>query len=120
MKKLGILILSMVAFATSAAENVELDLKLYLNNELVKSQVVKTETGKMQTITADKVIKFDVTPTLNEDIVTLTSVMYKFENGTYNKFQEPKLMIRLNEPATIEVGTENVQVYKIVVTAKKI
>ncbi|NMP30032.1 hypothetical protein HII17_00535 [Thalassotalea sp. M1531] len=120
MKKLGILVLSLAAFATSVAETLELDLNLFLNNQLVKSQVVKTEDGKMHTVTADEVIKFDVTPTLNDDIVTLTSVMHKYENGAYNKFQEPKLMVKLDEPATIEVGTEGVAVYKIQITAKKI
>ena len=120
MKKLGMLVLSIVAFATSAAENIELDFNIYLNNELVKSQVFQVKNGEMETITADKIIKFDVTPTLKDNIVTLKSVMHKFENGSYNKFQEPTLMVKLNEPATIEVGTENVQLYKIEITAKKI
>ncbi|WP_448549089.1 hypothetical protein [Thalassotalea fusca] len=120
MKKLGMLILSLTAFASSAAENLELNLNLYLNNQLVKSQVVKAQEGKMYTVKADKIIKFDVTPTLKDNIVTLTSVMHKYENGTYNKYQEPKLMVKLNEAGTIEVGAENVEVYKIQITAKKI
>ncbi|WP_440873656.1 hypothetical protein [Thalassotalea sp. PLHSN55] len=119
MKKLGMIILSLAAFTASAAENLELDLNLYLNNELVKSQVIQAETGKMHSVTADKVIKLDITPTLKDNIVTLTSVMHKFENGIFSKFQEPMLMVKLNEPASIEMGTENVQIYKIEVTAKK-
>jgi hypothetical protein len=52
--------ISMVTFVTSAVDNIELDLNLYLNNELVTFQVVQTESEKMQTITADKIIKFDM------------------------------------------------------------
>ncbi|KZY44553.1 hypothetical protein A3733_15385 [Pseudoalteromonas shioyasakiensis] len=120
MKKLGMVLLSLVAFGASAAENLQLDLNLYLNNQLVKTHVAKTEEDKTETITADDILKFDVTPTLNEQTVTLTSALYKFENGSYNKFQEPKLMVNLNEPATIEVGTEGVEVYRIEITASKI
>jgi hypothetical protein len=52
--------ISMVTFVTSAVDNIELDLNLYLNNELVTFQVVQTESEKMQAITADKIIKFDM------------------------------------------------------------
>lgn len=44
----------MVTFVTSAVDNIELDLNLYLNNELVTFQVVQTESEKMQAITADR------------------------------------------------------------------
>lgn len=120
MKKLGMVLLSLAAFGASAAENLQLDLNLYLNNQLVKTHAVKTEEDKIQTVTADGILKFDVTPSLHNQIVTLTSTLYKFENGSYNKFQEPKLMVNLNEPATIEVGTEGVEVYRIEITASKI
>jgi len=120
MKKLGMVLLSLAAFGASAAESLQLDLNLYLNNQLVKTHVVKTEEDKTETVTADDILKFDVTPTLNDQTVTLTSALYKFENGSYNKFHEPKLMVNLNEPATIEVGTEGVEVYRIEITASKI
>ncbi|MDI4654063.1 MULTISPECIES: hypothetical protein [Pseudoalteromonas] len=92
MKKLGMVLLSLAAFGASAAESLQLDLNLYLNNQLVKTHVVKTEEDKTQTVTADDILKF----------------------------QEPKLMVNLNEPATIEVGTEGVEVYRIEITASKI
>ncbi len=120
MKKLGMVLLSLAAFGASAAENLQLDLNLYSNNQLVKTHAVKTEEDKIQTVTADGILKFDVTPSLHNQIVTLTSTLYKFENGSYNKFQEPKLMVNLDKPAAIEVGTEGVEVYRIEITASKI
>lgn len=120
MKKLGILLLSMAAFSASAVEKLALDLNLYLNNKLVKSQVIQAETDKVHTVVAEKILKFSVTPTLNGDVVTLTSTMYKFEDGLYTKFQEPRLETKLNLKATIEVGAENIQLYKVEVVAKKI
>ena len=85
-----------LCLVNAAAENLQLDLNLYLNNQLVKTHAVKTEEDKIQTVTADGILKFDVTPSLNNQIVTLTSTLYKFENGSYNKFQEPKLMVNLD------------------------
>ena len=46
MNKLGMVLLSLVAFGASAAESLQLDLNLYLNNQLVKTHVVKTEEEK--------------------------------------------------------------------------
>jgi len=46
MKKLGMVLLSLAAFGASAAESLQLDLNLYLNNQLVKTHVVKTEEEK--------------------------------------------------------------------------
>jgi len=46
MKKLGMILLSLAAFGASAAESLQLDLNLYLNNQLVKTHVVKTEEEK--------------------------------------------------------------------------
>jgi len=120
MKLLGAVILTITAFSVSAAEKLEMDINLYLNNKLIESKVLQTATEQMQTVTADKFFKFKVTPTLNTDIITLTSTLHTYISGEYELFQEPKLLVKLNEMATIEIGRQNDKVYKVEITTRKI
>lgn len=117
MKLITLIVLACFSLAVTATNKLQINLNIYLNGELVTTELLQAESGQKQTVTVDKVIKFDVTPTLNDDLVTLTSVLHKYENGRYHKFQEPKLITKLGQTASIEVGTENMQDYKIEVTA---
>ena len=120
MKLFALTFLLCCSFTVSAADKLQVNLNLYFNGDLVTTQSLQSENGKRQTVTVEKVIKFDVTPTLNDELVTLASVLHKFENGEYRKFQEPKLITKLDHTAVIEVGTESTQVYKIEVTTSKL
>lgn len=120
MKKLVAIVLSLFSLSSFAEQALKLDLNLYINGELIKSDVIQTVSGMNQSITAEEVLKFDVTTTLNNGLVSLTSKMYKFEDGKYVKFQEPILNFELNEPATIEVGQQGIKVYKITIVANEI
>jgi hypothetical protein len=114
-------ILSLVAtFSVFANEPLELNVNLYLNNKLVAADVVQGKSGQLQSITAKDVLMFDVTPTLNNEVVTLTSSLHKFEDGSFSKFAEPALNVALDKQAVIEIDTDGKNIYKVEVTAKKI
>lgn len=120
MKKLALLFLSLAAFSASAADKLKLDVNLYLNNQLVKSQTLTTQSDQLQTVTAEQKLQFTVTPTLAGDTVALNSSIAKFENGSYSTIANPELTVGLGKPATLEIGTEGVEMYKVLVTASKI
>lgn len=120
MKTLGLSMLVAASFASSAAEQLELNLSLYLNNQLLKTQIINSPIGQQQTIIAKDTIKFEVTPSLQDNIVTINSALYRYESGTFTKFQEPSLMMPLNQSASIEIGTQPAAVYKIKISANEL
>lgn len=120
MKKVLCVLSLVTAFSAFAAEPLQLNVSVYLNNELVVTDVIETESGQLQSFTAKDLLRFDVTPTLNDDIVTLTSSMHKYQEGAFNKFAEPVLRVMLDKQAVIEMGTEGKNIYKVEVTTKKI
>ncbi|MBU2114545.1 MAG: hypothetical protein KKE94_12350 [Gammaproteobacteria bacterium] len=120
MKKVLSVLSLVAAFSAFANEPLELNVSVYLNNELVAADVMQGKSGQLQSITAKDVLMFDVTPTLNDEVVTLTSSLHKFEDGSFSKFAEPVLRVALDKQAVIEIGTEGKNIYKVEVTAKKI
>ncbi|KKO46103.1 hypothetical protein WG68_07025 [Arsukibacterium ikkense] len=120
MKKILSVLSLVAAFSAFANEPLELTVNVYLNNELVVADVVQAESGQLQSITAKDVLMFNVTPTLNDDVVTLTSSMHKYKDGSFSKFAEPVLRVALDKQAVIEIGTEGKNIYKVEVTTKKI
>ena len=120
MKKVLSVLSLVAAFSAFANEPLELNVSVYLNNELVAADVMQGKSGQLQSITAKDVLMFDVTPTLNDDVVTLTSSLHKFEDGSFSKFAEPVLRVALEKQAVIEIGTDGKNIYKVEVTAKKI
>ncbi len=114
-------ILSFVAtFSVFANEPLQLNVNLYLNNELVAADVMQGTSGQSQTIVAKDVLMFDVTPTVNNEVVTLTSSLHKFEDGSISKFAEPVLRVAFDKQAVIEIDTEGKNIYKVEITAKKL
>lgn len=81
---------------------------------------MQTKSGQLESITAKDVLMFDVTPTLNDDVVTLTSYLHEYQEGTFSQFAEPVLRVTLEKQAVIEIGTEGKNIYKVEITAKKI
>lgn len=47
---------------------------MYLNNELIKSELVESQSGRQHVLTADKLLKFDVTPLASESTVKLLRI----------------------------------------------
>ena len=119
MKKLGIALLSAVSFLVNA-ESLEVDVKLYFNNELVKSEVIKAETGIQSIVTADKLLEISLTPKIDSGKVTFAGELHRFEGGVFNKYKKSNVSAQLNETAYIVVGREPEELYQIELVAKKI
>lgn len=120
MKELLCVLSLVTTFSTFANQPLELNVSVYLNNELVAADVMQTKSGQLESITAKDVLMFDVTPTLNDDVVTLTSSLHEYQEGTFSQFAEPVLRVALEKQAVIEIGTEGKNIYKVEITAKKI
>ncbi len=120
MKAIVLIASLLAAFTASASDKLELSIRMYLNNELIKSELVESQSGRQHVLTADKLLKFDVTPLASESTVKLSSVMYTFNEGAFQQLEEPELEVAFNKPAVIEVGTEGGEIFKIEVVAKKI
>ncbi|AZQ84408.1 hypothetical protein EKO29_10480 [Colwellia sp. Arc7-635] len=119
MKKLGIALLSVASFFVNA-ESLEVDVKFYFNNKLVKSEVIRTETGLQSTITANELLEIKITPEIDSSKVSFSAKLNRFENGVFNKYKIANVSTTLNETAYIVVGREPEEMYKIELVAKKI
>jgi len=126
MKLLGTVILTFAAFSVTADQQLELDVHFYLNDQLIESKLVQTESDKSLSIVARNEITFNVTPTLKNDSVNLGFTLQPIERNVFFdnlNAKEPNLITKLNEKAVIEIGDTggaNSKLYRIEITAKKI
>lgn len=117
MKKLGIALLSVASFFGNA-EPLEVDVKFYFNNKLVKSEVIQTEVGVQSIITANELLEIKITPEIESSKVTFSGELNRYEDGTFNRYKKTNVSTQLNETAYIVVGREPEEMYQIELVAK--
>ncbi len=104
---------------TLAKNALALDVDVYLNDQLLMKELIKTQSGQTSAINSKDTLVFEVTPSVENDLVSLVASIHELKEGQLTKIAEPKLTFEIGKSATIEVGTEGEAVYKIAINAQR-
>ena len=109
----GLLVLASTA---NASESITLKLDMFINGDLIKPVVLQGELSQSFSAQIDNEVKYEITPSIENGKVKLSTVYYTYTDGAFSEKARPVLTVNANEPATIEIGQEGLKIYKLQVT----
>lgn len=95
-----------------------MDISLYENGKLVTARQLAAEDMQQHTIMSEGRLKFEITPEVRPRGVLLSSRLHYYQDGKFRLLSEPMMMVTKQKPATIEVGDEANQVYRVEVLVR--